>query len=98
MRLSHVTCLVRPLADLLPCTLFSSKTKIKSQLQPLQIINALPSLEALPRLTRLGLHHNRIGTLPALDCLLRLPRLRALLVSGSPVASSALLRPYVAYR
>jgi hypothetical protein len=63
-----------------------------------QIAAALPALEALPRLSRLVLHHNRIATLPALDRLLRLPRLRALSISGSPVNGLSLLRPYVAHR
>jgi hypothetical protein len=58
----------------------------------------MPALEALQRLTRLALHRTRVASLPALDTLLRLPRLRELEVGGSPVNRCALLRPYVAHR
>jgi hypothetical protein len=46
----------------------------------------------------LCLHHNRIATLPALDPLLRLRRLRGLTVTGNPVNACTLLRRYVKYR
>ncbi|GBF93048.1 hypothetical protein Rsub_05659 [Raphidocelis subcapitata] len=62
------------------------------------ILGALPALAALPRLSRLGLCHNRIATLPALDALLSLPRLRALDLASNPVCACALLRPYLAHR
>ena len=77
-----------PFASILACSGAGSGTGF----------GALAALAALRHLRRLELRDNGVATLPCLDALAPLSRVRALVIEGSPVSGAALLRPYVAYR